>query len=44
MKEEKSNFTNEKFIIENNFYFIGLPDDTGEVTKEFTRSKFKFSK
>lgn len=35
MKEEKSNFTNEKFIIENNFYFIGLPDDTGEVTNEF---------
>ena len=35
MKEEKSNFTNEKFIIENNFYFIGLPDDTEEITDEF---------
>ena len=35
MKEEKSNFTNEKFIIENNFYFIGLPEDTEEVTDEF---------
>ena len=35
MKEEKSNFTNEKFIIENNFYFIGLPDDTEEITNEF---------
>lgn len=34
MKEEKSNFTNEKFIIENNFYFIGLPDDTEEFTDE----------
>ena len=35
MKKEKSNFTNEKFIIENNFYFIGLPDDTEEITNEF---------
>lgn len=35
MKEEKSNFTNEKFIIENNFYFIGLPDDTEGITNEF---------
>ena len=35
MIEEKSNFTNEKFIIENNFYFIGLPDDTEEITDEF---------
>lgn len=35
MKEEKSNFTNEKFIIENNFYFIGLPDDEEEITNEF---------
>ena len=44
MKEEKSNFTNEnqkeitnkKFIIENNFYFIGLPDDTEKVTDEMS--------
>lgn len=35
MKKEKSNFTNEKFIIENNFYFIGLPDDKEEITNEF---------
>lgn len=35
MKEEKSNFTNEKFIIENNFYFIGLPDEQEEITNEF---------
>ena len=35
MKEEKANFTNEKFIIENNFYFIGLPDDTEKITNEF---------
>ncbi len=35
MKKEKSNFTNEKFIIENNFYFIGLPDDTEEITNKF---------
>ena len=35
MKKEKSNFTKEKFIIENNFYFIGLPDDTEEITNEF---------
>ncbi len=36
MKEEKSNFANEKFIIENNFYFIGLPDDTEKVTDEMS--------
>ena len=36
MKEEKSNFTNDKFIIENNFYFIGLPDDTGKLTDEMS--------
>ena len=36
MKEEKSNFTNEKFIIENNFYFIGLPDDTEKFTDEMS--------
>lgn len=36
MKEEKSNFTNEKFIIENNFYFIGLPDDTENFTDEMS--------
>ena len=36
MKEEKSNFTNDKFIIENNFYFIGLPDDTEKFTDEMS--------
>jgi len=44
MKEEKSNFTNEnqkeftneKFIIENNFYFIGLPDDKEKITDEIS--------
>ena len=40
MKEEKSNFTNEKFIIENNFYFIGLPDDKEEITNEFKINYF----
>lgn len=38
MKEEKSNFTNEKFIIENNFYFIGLPNDTEKFTDEMSVS------
>ena len=36
MKEEKSNITNEKFIIENNFYFIGLPDDKEKITDEIS--------
>ena len=36
MKENKSNFTNEKFIIENNFYFIGLPDDKERIIDEMS--------
>ena len=36
MKKEKLNFTNEKFIIENNFYFIGLPNDTEKFTDEMS--------
>lgn len=31
MKEEKSNCTNEKFIIENNFYLVGLTDEMSGV-------------